>query len=117
MSVSLDGYFEGPDGDLGWHLVDEELHAHFNHQIAGMSAFLDGRVDYELMASYWPTADQDPDASPPEKEFAAIWRDMPKIVFSRTLESAGWRSEEHTSELQSRQYLVCRLLLEKKKRY
>src|SRR3712207_8385040 len=27
---------------------------------------------------------------------------------------AGWRSEEHTSELQSRQYLVCRLLLEKK---
>src|SRR3712207_6876995 len=31
------------------------------------------------------------------------------------LESAGRRSEEHTSELQSRQYLVCRLLLEKKK--
>src|SRR3712207_8147818 len=28
----------------------------------------------------------------------------------------GVRSEEHTSELQSRQYLVCRLLLEKKKR-
>src|SRR3712207_8451481 len=28
----------------------------------------------------------------------------------------GYRSEEHTSELQSRQYLVCRLLLEKKKR-
>src|SRR3712207_8327486 len=28
----------------------------------------------------------------------------------------GERSEEHTSELQSRQYLVCRLLLEKKKR-
>src|SRR5947209_10881918 len=33
------------------------------------------------------------------------------------LESAcGFRSEEHTSELQSRQYLVCRLLLEKKKK-
>src|SRR3712207_7034450 len=30
-------------------------------------------------------------------------------------ESVGARSEEHTSELQSRQYLVCRLLLEKKK--
>src|SRR3712207_6923037 len=28
----------------------------------------------------------------------------------------NWRSEEHTSELQSRQYLVCRLLLEKKKK-
>src|SRR3712207_6938466 len=30
---------------------------------------------------------------------------------------AGSRSEEHTSELQSRQYLVCRLLLEKKQSY
>src|SRR3712207_8682356 len=30
---------------------------------------------------------------------------------------AAWRSEEHTSELQSRQYLVCRLLLEKKKQH
>src|SRR3712207_6894915 len=30
--------------------------------------------------------------------------------------AAGRRSEEHTSELQSRQYLVCRLLLEKKKK-
>src|SRR5438445_10354078 len=30
--------------------------------------------------------------------------------------SIGTRSEEHTSELQSRQYLVCRLLLEKKKK-
>src|SRR3712207_7750632 len=29
---------------------------------------------------------------------------------------SSWRSEEHTSELQSRQYLVCRLLLEKKKK-
>src|SRR3712207_7013635 len=34
---------------------------------------------------------------------------------SRPLPAAAWRSEEHTSELQSRQYLVCRLLLEKKK--
>src|SRR3712207_7941803 len=35
-----------------------------------------------------------------------------------TVEASGrsWRSEEHTSELQSRQYLVCRLLLEKKKK-
>src|SRR3712207_7862608 len=34
----------------------------------------------------------------------------------RRLARAGGRSEEHTSELQSRQYLVCRLLLEKKKK-
>ena len=56
------------------------------------AAFLDGRVTYELMASYWPTADQDPAASAQVIEFARIWRDMPKIVFSRTLEQAGWNT-------------------------
>jgi dihydrofolate reductase len=92
MSVSLDGYMEGPGGDLGWHLVDEELHDHFNEVLGAMSAFLAGRVTYELMAGYWPAADSDPDSSRPEAEFAGIWRDMPKIVYSRTLDRADWNS-------------------------
>ena len=92
MSVSLDGFFEGPDGQLDWHLVDEELHSHFNEQLGAMSAFLDGRVTYELMAGYWPTADADPSSAGPVAEFARIWRDMPKIVFSRTLERADWNA-------------------------
>ncbi len=92
MSVSLDGFFEGPGHELDWQLVDDELLGHFNEWLGGMSAFLDGRVTYELMAGYWPTADQDPSASPLVAEFAGIWRDMPKIVFSRTLERAGWNA-------------------------
>jgi dihydrofolate reductase len=92
MSVSLDGFFEGPNRDLHWHLVDDELHSHFNEQLATMSVFLDGRVTYELMAGYWPTADADPSSSGPMAEFARIWRDMPKIVFSRTLERADWNT-------------------------
>src|SRR3712207_4686623 len=35
--------------------------------------------------------------------------------YDKSVNNYRWRSEEHTSELQSRQYLVCRLLLEKKK--
>ena len=92
MSVSLDGYFEGPDHDLRWQSIDEEVHNHFNEWLATAGGFLDGRVTYELMASHWPTADQDPAASAPVIEFAGIWRDMPKIVFSRTLEQAGWNT-------------------------
>ena len=92
MSVSLDGFFEGPDRELDWQLVDVELHQHLNEWLATAGAFLDGRVTYELMAGYWPTADQDPGASAPQIEFARIWRDMPKIVFSRTLEQAGWNT-------------------------
>jgi dihydrofolate reductase len=92
MSVSLDGYMEGPDRDIGWHLVDEELHDHFNEWLAGMGAFLEGRVTYELMAGFWPTADADPASTRPMVEFARIWRDMPKIVYSRTLEHADWNT-------------------------
>lgn len=92
MSVSLDGYFEGPNHELGWQSVDEELHAHFNEWLATASAFLDGRVTYELMAGHWPTADADPSAPATVAEFARIWRDMPKFVFSRTLPQAGWNT-------------------------
>lgn len=91
-SVSVDGYFEGPDHDIDWHLVDDELHSHFNEVLATMGAFIEGRVTHELMAGYWPTADADPSASAREVEFAGIWRDMPKLVFSRTLDRAGWNS-------------------------
>ncbi|GAB2957732.1 dihydrofolate reductase family protein [Streptomyces pseudoechinosporeus] len=85
MSVSLDGYFEGPNRELDWHLVDDELHRHFNERSKAMSGFLHGRVMHELMVGYWPTADQDPASTELEREFAAIYRDMPKIVYSRTL--------------------------------
>ncbi|MGY2084683.1 dihydrofolate reductase family protein [Blastococcus sp. SYSU DS0539] len=89
MGVSLDGYFEGPDGDIGWHLIDEELHSYHNQQLATMSAFLFGRVTYELMEEFWPTADQLPDTSPAVAEFAGIWRTMPKVVYSGTLATPG----------------------------
>jgi dihydrofolate reductase len=92
MSVSVDGFFEGPHHELDWHIVDDELHRHFNEELAAMGAFLDGRVTYELMAEFWPTADRDPASSAPMVEFSRIWRDMPKIVFSKTLEQAGWNT-------------------------
>ena len=92
LQSSLDGYIEGPHREIDWHMVDEELHSHFNQQLRGMGAFLDGRVSYELMAGFWPTADQDPDAPPTMAEFAGIWREMPKIVYSRTLERADWNT-------------------------
>ena len=87
-SVSLDGFFSGPNGELDWHMISEELHQHFNDHLRPMSAFLDGRVTYEMMAEYWPTADEDPTSTPTEVEFAGIWREKPKLVFSKTLERA-----------------------------
>lgn len=91
-SVSVDGYMEGPDRELDWHMVDDELHRHLNGWLAHAGGFLEGRLTYELMAGFWPTADQDPDATPTVVEFAWIWRDMPKVVYSRTLERADWNA-------------------------
>lgn len=96
MSVSLDGFMEGPGHDLSWHLISEELHQHFNDDLGAMSAFVSGRVTYELMAEFWPTADQEPGDSPAMAEFAGIWREMPKHVYSRTLpDVTAWRTTVH----------------------
>jgi dihydrofolate reductase len=92
MTVSLDGFFEGPDRELDWQFVGDDLMGHFNDWLGKAGAFLDGRVTYQLMAGHWPTADADPDTPRLTAEFARIWRDMPKIVFSRTLEQAGWNT-------------------------
>ena len=89
MSVSLDGYLADPDGGLEWSVIDDELHQHFNDWLGAASLSLDGRVTYELMMDFWPTADQDPDASPIIVEFAQIWRNTPKYVFSTTLNDAN----------------------------
>ena len=91
-AVSVDGFFEGPDRDISWHLVDEELHQHMNDELGTMGGFIAGRVTHELMAAYWPEADQDPDSSPAEAQFARIWRDTPKYVYSRTLTEAPWNT-------------------------
>ncbi|RXS72016.1 dihydrofolate reductase [Streptomyces sp. TM32] len=92
MSVSLDGFIEGPHREIDWHRVDDELHRYVNAQLRTMGGFLSGRVTHELMAGFWPTADADPSSTGPMVEFAGIWRDMPKIVFSRTLERADWNT-------------------------
>jgi len=93
MGVSLDGFFEGPDHDIGWHLVDDEMHTYINEYLATTSAFLFGRVTHELMADFWPAADEDPGNSGPMEEFAPIYRRTPRIVFSRTLEQDQWATE------------------------
>jgi dihydrofolate reductase len=93
LSVSLDGFFEGPNGEIDWHRVDGELHAHMNERFGRYGAFLTGRVTHDLMADYWPAADRNPDSSPEEVEFASIWRDVPKVVFTRgTTTSTDWNT-------------------------
>jgi len=84
MFVSLDGFIEGPNRELDWHIVDEELHRFVNDQQGEFDTYLYGRRMYEVMA-YWETADRNPSSPEYELEFARIWKSVPKIVFSKTL--------------------------------
>ncbi len=86
MGVSLDGFIAGPDGEIDWSAPDEELHRFHNQQARELGAHLCGRRLYEVMR-YWETAAENPSAPEHELEFARIWKDMPKIVFSKTLET------------------------------
>ncbi|MDX6645134.1 MAG: hypothetical protein QOK40_861 [Miltoncostaeaceae bacterium] len=85
MGVSLDGFIAGPKGEIDWSAPDEELHRFHNQQTRELGAHLCGRRLYEVMA-YWETADENPSAAEHELEFAGIWKSIPKIVCSTTLE-------------------------------
>src|SRR5690349_3143939 len=107
INVTLDGCVDHQEG-----IVDEETQALFTRLMDESGAMLWGRVTYEMMESHWPAVARGDVAAPPAiREWAVKLEAKPKYVVSSTRKD---RSEEHTSELQSRRDLVCRLLLEKK---
>lgn len=92
MMISLDGYVARPDGTLDWVTVDEELHTFINDQHREYGAYLSGRRTHEMMVAAWPAVAEDPEAPGFMLDFADIWKAMPKVVFSRTLEEVGWNA-------------------------
>jgi dihydrofolate reductase len=91
-SVTLDGFFEGPNGELDWHIVDEEIKQYANDLLSNVDALLFGRVTYQLMADYWPAAATNPSTSKSELEIAHKMNNLPKIVFSKTLQEVKWNN-------------------------
>lgn len=87
MAVSLDGYIAGPDGEGGWAAPDEELHRFHNEQARELALHVMGRRLYEVMV-YWETAEEENPSAPAHAlEFARLWKELPKVVYSKTLEA------------------------------
>lgn len=86
--VTLDGYFADSHGDMSWAKAarDAEFESFVEGNASGGGSLLFGRVTYEMMASYWPTAF----AARDHPVVAARMNALPKIVVSRTLASADW---------------------------
>jgi dihydrofolate reductase len=98
LTVSLDGYVTDPDGSLDWGEPSDELFAFATDEVRALGAHLLGRRLYEAML-YWETADSDPDLPAPHAEFARIWQQLPKVVFSRTLSSVQGNARLATGSL------------------
>jgi dihydrofolate reductase len=88
MVVTLDGYYEGPNGEFDWPNVDDEFNEFAISQIDDIDTLLFGRATYEGMASYWPT----PAAVEDDPVVAGRMNSIPKIVFSASLDRADWQN-------------------------
>jgi dihydrofolate reductase len=97
MMVSLDMQIARADGNLDWFRSDTEFEVEMLRLLRAVDGMIFGRVSYELLSQYWPTAGSS-DAEAPGgfsskevgKEFARLMNNVPKIVYSRTLKSADW---------------------------
>ena len=97
-SVTLDGFFEGPNKELDWHIVDEEGKEYAIDLLGNVDALLFGRVTYQLMADYWPAAATNPSTPKSDLEIADKMNNLPKIVFSKTLQEVKWNNSRLVKE-------------------
>ncbi|WP_026309630.1 dihydrofolate reductase family protein [Niabella aurantiaca] len=89
MHVSLDGFVAGPNGELNWAKVDEELFDYVGKRISEGDTALYGRVTYQMMESYWPSAGDKPTATKHDIEHSKWYKDVHKVVLSKTMKDAA----------------------------
>lgn len=93
IPITLDGYIEGPNHELDWVIADDELHDFYSELLANADLIFYGRITYELMANYWPTATLDTSLPKGMTRFANTLNPMQKIVFSKSLKNVGWNTQ------------------------
>lgn len=89
MHTSLDGFVAGPNGELNWVKRDEELFDYIGKRISKTDTALYGRITYQMMEGYWPTAGDKPDASQHDINHSKWYNNVHKVVLSKTMKEAG----------------------------
>lgn len=94
INISLDGFC-----DHTGMVADEGLHEHYNDMLRNAGALIYGRITYQLMENYWPSVVENPTGNKPLDEFAVLIDDIPKIVYSRTLQEVTWKNSTLKKEI------------------
>jgi dihydrofolate reductase len=89
MHISLDGFVAGPKGEMNWIKIDEEIFDHVGKRINKGDTALYGRVTYQMMENYWPTAADKPTATKHDIEHSKWYAKVHKVVLSKTMKEAG----------------------------
>jgi len=89
MHISLDGFVAGLNGEMDWIKVDEEIFDYGHDRIREGDTALYGRVTYQMMESYWPTAADKPTATRHDIEHSKWYSKVHKIVLSKTIKEAA----------------------------
>lgn len=92
MHISLDGFCAGPNGELEWARVDEELYEYVADLVRTVDTALYGRITYGMMEGYWPTVPANPESTEHDLRHAEWVENVQKIVFSRTLDNVTWNN-------------------------
>ncbi|NCI45057.1 dihydrofolate reductase family protein [Sediminibacterium soli] len=88
MHLSLDGFVAGPNGEMNWIKAEQEIFDYVGKRISEGDTALYGRVTYQMMENYWPTAGNKPNATRHEIEHSKWYGKVHKIVLSKTMKNA-----------------------------
>ncbi len=92
MHISLDGFVAGLNGEMDWIKVDEEIFDHVGKRIGEGDTALYGRVTYQMMKAYWPTAADKPTATRHDIEHSKWYKKVHKVVLSKTMKDVHLRN-------------------------
>ena len=98
MHASLDGFVAGTKGEMNWITVDDEIFEFVSTMTDQADTALYGRVTYQMMEAYWPTAGEKPNASKHDKEHSIWYNNVSKVVLSKTMNETGSKNTKVISD-------------------
>ena len=98
MHTSLDGFVAGLNGEMDWINLDDAMFDFVATMTDQADCALYGRVTYEMMQSYWPTAGEQPNATKHDIEHSTWYNKVSKIVLSKTIRETGLHNTKVISD-------------------